>query len=45
MTNPLLDPEFIYDYICDINAQRQREILLQDEVERLSNRISTLNLN
>lgn len=45
MTNPLLDPEFIYDFIKDSNAQRMRELQSEAEVKRISEERSHISLN
>lgn len=37
--------EKLYQFACDITAERVKEIRLEDEVNRLSNERSTINLN
>lgn len=41
----ILSPEQVFQFLLDINEQRQREIRIEDCVRRISMDVSTLNLN
>lgn len=42
---PIHAPEEIFQFLSDSNQQRQREIQLESEVERLSRELITIILN
>lgn len=41
----ILSPEQVFQFLSDINDQKQRDIRLEECVRRLSMDVSTLNLN
>lgn len=42
---PIVSAEAVFQFIKDINEQRQKEVRLEEAVKRLSMDFSTLNLN
>ena len=41
----IISPEQIFQFMCDAQDQRIKEIRLEDAIRRLSMDVSTLNLN
>ncbi len=45
IVKPIVSAEAVFQFLKDINEQRQKEIRLEESVRRLSMDVRTLNLN